>query len=217
MNPPTLHFRCLHGDTLEHVRTEFEDVKEATFERTGITQGGGYFEMVDCIMTTANSFGRMDGGVDGAVNALMTMYEPSQRLFLHRVQDDIVREYHGEQPVGTCLLVPTSHPRISFVAHAPTMRVPEDVSDGLNAYLAFRAVMSAVRRHNTTTTTAFSPIRHILCAPCCTSSGSMAAPRAAKQMRAAYASVYEKSEPRLREELQDWRELHRAHRHLRSH
>ena len=56
----------------------------------------------------------------------------------------IAARYCGEQPVGTTLLVRTYHPAIRWVAHMPTMRVPEDVGDSLNAYIAFRSLLTEI-------------------------------------------------------------------------
>jgi hypothetical protein len=36
----------------------------------------------------------------------------------------------------------------SLVISAPTMRIPRDVADTVNAYLAFRAALRAVLDHN---------------------------------------------------------------------
>lgn len=38
----------------------------------------------DCIASTCNSFGRMDGGIDGSINALVTSFEPNQSYFHER-------------------------------------------------------------------------------------------------------------------------------------
>lgn len=81
----------------------------------------GRFEQIpafDCMVSAANSFGLMDGGVDLAITnffgaALQT-----------RVQQVILARYNGEQPVGTSFIVETGHPAHPFLAHTPTMRVP---------------------------------------------------------------------------------------------
>jgi O-acetyl-ADP-ribose deacetylase (regulator of RNase III) len=96
----------------------------------------------DCVVTAGNSFGLMDAGMDLAV----------VRYFGHRVmeriQKQILDDYLGEQPVGTCILVPTDHPTHPFVAHAPTMRVPMNIQGTDHVYVAMWAVLTAVHRHN---------------------------------------------------------------------
>src|SRR6185369_9519562 len=77
-----------------------------------------------------------------------------------RVQQRILVEYLGEQPVGTSLIVETHHPRHPFVAHTPTMRVPMSIAYTDHAYVAMWAMLLAVRRHNLTSAT---PIRRVAC------------------------------------------------------
>jgi O-acetyl-ADP-ribose deacetylase (regulator of RNase III) len=71
----------------------------------------------DCVVTAGNSFGLMDAGIDLAV------VKRFGRELMERIQKLILEDHLGEQPVGTCLIVPTFDPAHPFVAHAPTMRV----------------------------------------------------------------------------------------------
>lgn len=106
----------------------------------------------DCVVSAANGFGLMDGGVDQCI----TDYFGVQMM--HRVQQKIIQDYAGEQPVGTSMIVPgmTSEmlgtadrfDRMKYVAHTPTMRVPRDVSGSENAYQAMKAALLAVKQHN---------------------------------------------------------------------
>jgi O-acetyl-ADP-ribose deacetylase (regulator of RNase III) len=98
----------------------------------------------DCIVTAANSFGLMDAGMDRAV--VKFFGEGVMRSVQKRILDD----YLGEQPVGTCILIPTSHPEHPFVAHAPTMRVPQNICGTDNIYLALWATLTTIHRHNRT-------------------------------------------------------------------
>lgn len=96
----------------------------------------------DCMVSAANSFGLMDGGVDQAIinffgEALQT-----------RVQELIKLNYLGEQPVGTSMIVETMNSKHPFLAHSPTMRVPLPVTNTDNAYNAMRATLLAVHHHN---------------------------------------------------------------------
>lgn len=105
----------------------------------------GYFEKLpeyDCMVSAANSFGLMDGGVDLAI----TNYFGEQ--LMQRVQQRILDDYLGEQPVGTSIIVPTLHPKHPFLAHTPTMRVPMEIAHTDNVYKAMWAMLLAVRQHN---------------------------------------------------------------------
>jgi O-acetyl-ADP-ribose deacetylase (regulator of RNase III) len=66
------------------------------------------------------------------------------------------------------------------------MRVPSNVADTLNAYLAFRAALRAVLAHNASE---LPPIRSILCPGLATAVGGMPVERCARQMRIAWDRV----------------------------
>lgn len=105
----------------------------------------GPFEAVhefDCMVSAANSFGLMDGGVDAAITA----YFGTQ--LQKRVQRHILSEYLGEQPVGTAFVTETDNSKHPWLVHAPTMRVPL-IIDGTDAvYNATRAALLAIVQHN---------------------------------------------------------------------
>src|ERR1051326_667927 len=68
----------------------------------------GSFEQLpefDCLVSPANSFGLMDGGMDATITAFFG------EALQERVQQRILDEYLGEQPVGTSLIVETGHPK----------------------------------------------------------------------------------------------------------
>ncbi|EKC2362052.1 macro domain-containing protein [Salmonella enterica] len=105
----------------------------------------GPFEAVhefDCMVSAANSFGLMDGGVDAAITAFFGTQ--LQRC----VQKYIIQEYLGEQPVGTAFVIETGNSKHPWLVHAPTMRVPL-IIDGTDAvYNATRAALLAIFQHN---------------------------------------------------------------------
>ncbi len=131
----------------------------------------------DCMVSAANSFGLMDGGVDAAITNFFG-YELQER-----VQKRIIEEYLGEQPVGTSIIVETNHPKHPFIAHTPTMRVPMDIAHTDNVYLAMWAMLLAVRKHNQ-----FSEqkIYTIACPSLGTGTGHVPYTQAARQMALAY-------------------------------
>lgn len=94
---------------------------------------------VDAVVSPANSFGFMDGGID-------RLYS---QHFGWDVQDrlrTLIRSrHHGELIVGAAEIVETRHPRIPFLIAAPTMRVPMILGDTVNPYLAARAALLLVR------------------------------------------------------------------------
>jgi O-acetyl-ADP-ribose deacetylase (regulator of RNase III) len=140
----------------------------------------GRFERVpvfDCMVSAANSFGLMDGGVDAAI----VQFFGDQ--LMKRVQRRILDEYLGEQPVGTSMIVETGHPAHPFIAHTPTMRVPMDIARTDNVYRAMWAMLLAVRRHNAH---GVHRIGVVACPGLGTATGRVPYAEAARQMALAY-------------------------------
>jgi O-acetyl-ADP-ribose deacetylase (regulator of RNase III) len=127
----------------------------------------------DAMVSPANSFGIMDGGLDLAIRDALGF--EAQR----RAQAAILEHHHGELPVGAAEIVATDHARWPHLVVAPTMRVPENVATTVHAYLAFRAVLLAVARWTG------APIRSLVCPGLGTGIGAMDPHRCAVQMRMA--------------------------------
>ncbi len=106
----------------------------------------------DCVVSAANSFGLMDGGVDQCI----TDYFGVQMM--KRVQEKVLSEYYGEQPVGTSMIVRGNADfkfgeggvllKNKYVAHTPTMRIPMDINKTNNVYAAMKAMLIAIEKHN---------------------------------------------------------------------
>jgi O-acetyl-ADP-ribose deacetylase (regulator of RNase III) len=94
---------------------------------------------VDAVVSPANSFGFMDGGIDHLYSHRFG-WEVQDRL-----QELIRTRHHGELLVGAAEIVETGNDRIPFVIAAPTMRVPMILRDTVNPYLAARAVFRLIR------------------------------------------------------------------------
>jgi O-acetyl-ADP-ribose deacetylase (regulator of RNase III) len=140
----------------------------------------GYFERLpefDCLVSPANSFGIMDGGMDAAI--IRFFGYALQEL----VQQRILEEYRGEQPVGTSIIVETGHAKHPYLAHTPTMRIPMPIARTDYAYLAMWAMLLAVHRHNRETE---RQIGSVACSGLGTGVGRMPFPEAARQMALAY-------------------------------
>lgn len=140
---------------------------------------GDYFQRpADAIVSPANSFGIMDGGLDLAIRDTLGFSVQT------RIQEVILAKYHGELPVGSAEVVPTDEPRWKYMVAAPTMRIPEPVPFTLNAYLAFRAILVAVENFNRAA--GGRPIDSLVCCGLGTGIGKVSAAKCARQMRAAY-------------------------------
>lgn len=146
--------------------------------RTGdILQSGD----ASAIVSPANSFGVMDGGVDLAY----TRYFGADLSW--RLQQKIKAEYFGELPVGQATIIPTENDGIKFLISAPTMRVPQIVRGTVNAYVAFRAVLIEIIKFNQENPK--TPITTVLCPGLATATGELPANLCALQMLKAYENI----------------------------
>lgn len=93
----------------------------------------------DAVVSPANSFGFMDGGID-LLYSRRFGWEVQERL-----QRLIAGKHHGELLVGAAEIVETDNPQIPYVIAAPTMRVPMILGNTVNAYLAARAALLLIR------------------------------------------------------------------------
>ncbi|MCA1281755.1 macro domain-containing protein [Saccharopolyspora sp. 7B] len=101
-----------------------------------VHQGSVLDLRVDAVVSPANSYGWMRGGVDALYSRAFPNVEESVR--------SAVLAYHGgELPVGEALLVPTGSPCPAWLVSSPTMRQPGEVlpADTVHPYLAARAVL----------------------------------------------------------------------------
>ncbi|MBP2650157.1 MAG: putative phosphatase, C-terminal domain of histone macro like protein [Firmicutes bacterium] len=129
----------------------------------------------DCIVSPANSFGLMDGGFDAA---LIRYFGAG---LMHNVQQYILREYAGEQPVGTSFVIETGHSEHKYLAHTPTMRVPKVIANTDVVYNSMRAMLLAVQKYHV--------IKTVLCPGLGTATGKVPLSQAARQMYLAYQSL----------------------------
>jgi O-acetyl-ADP-ribose deacetylase (regulator of RNase III) len=96
----------------------------------------------DAFVTAGNAFGIMSAGIDAAV---VRYFGES---LMHQVQHRIMDDFFGEQPVGTAFVMPTGHPSIPFMVHAPTMPVPGSIAGTDKVYNATWAALLAIHSHN---------------------------------------------------------------------
>lgn len=172
---PAIFLHTLDSAMARAWETEFARAPGVSIVAGDILEGEA-----DALLSPANSFGYMDGGLDLAYRRFLG---PEIEA---RLQQRIAAEHYGELPVGSALVVETHHAAFPYLVAAPTMRVPEHIQDSVNVYLAFRAGLIAVLAHNAR---GAPPIRSLRAPALGTGVGRMPLSRAAFQMRAAYDSV----------------------------
>ena len=162
---------------------------------------GDYFQQsADAIISPANSFGIMDGGLDLAIrNELGYQVETD-------IQEVILNKYHGEMPIGSAEIINTSHNKWSYLIAAPTMRIPENVAFTLNAYIAFRAILIAINTFNQSKPK--RAIKSLICSGLGTGVGSLEPVKSAAQMRAAYKLIKKPAR------ISSFAEIHKLHQTL---
>ncbi|UFX47508.1 macro domain-containing protein [Bradyrhizobium sp. 41S5] len=173
MQPIIFELRDVDADVVKAWEKYFKGI-----DNVRISQGDIFETSADAIVSPANSFGYMDGGID-LVYLRRFGWELQTRLQAH-LRD----EHDGELPVGQATIVETFDTAIPYLVSAPTMRVPMNVSNTTNAYLAFRAAIRAVKLRNLETPG--DDIRTVLCPGLCTAIGRMPPDLSARQMAAAF-------------------------------
>ena len=132
-------------------------------------------QAAEAIVSPANSFGRMDGGVDLAYSRKWGWHVQQM------LQEAIAARPMGELLVGEALVVPTGDPDLPFCISAPTMRLPAPIHDPADVYLASRAAFLAARERG---------FGHIVMPGMGTLTGRVPFPVAADAMMQAYLAVF---------------------------
>jgi len=137
----------------------------------------------DAIVSPANSFSFMDGGLD---------YALSERFGWHlqdKLQTLISQRPLRELLVGEAVLLPTEDAKTPWLISAPTMRVPMKLRQSINAYLAMKAILVTAKHSQ-----AVPAIRTVAIPGLGTGVGGLSADTAALQMWTAYREIV----------LEDW-------------
>jgi O-acetyl-ADP-ribose deacetylase (regulator of RNase III) len=131
----------------------------------------------DAVVSPANSFGFMDGGLDHAL---------SERFGwdLEKQLQKIIKELpEGELLVGQALVLETGDKVVPLLISAPTMRVPTNfnIDTSVNAYLAMKAILIKAKNDERISSVAIPGL--------CTGVGRMQPMIAARQMFQAYKEI----------------------------
>ena len=142
---------------------------------------GSLFDLdCDALVSPANSFGDMSGGLDQQIDRFYE--EEAQRAAMDRING----RFHGELPVGVATILEMQSRRFPFLVVSPTMRVPSRVGGTINSYLSMRAALVAILDQNNS---GLRRIKSVAVPGLCTGVGGMPAEESALQMRAAYDMV----------------------------
>ena len=169
------HLRGVDADLVAAWQKYFAGIPEV---RPAV--GDIFGEKIDAIVSPANCFGDLSGGIDRLYSK---RFGP---VLQQRLQAVLRDDYDGELPIGLAVLVETGDAEVPYLISAPTMRVPLNISQTVNPYLAFRAVLRLVQKTNRLRP---GTIGAVACPGLGTGTGEVPPLVCAKQMHAAYEQV----------------------------
>ena len=158
------------ADLVREWRSAFRAFPEVVLE-----QGDILASAHTALISPANSYGYMNGGVDLAYRNFFGVQ------IEHAVQRKIKEIAGAYLPVGQALLVETGHDRIPYLISAPTMFIPEPIDSGA-CHAAMFAALTVALEHRDTWEAVFCPGMG-------TGVGRLSARDAAVAMAEAYAKV----------------------------
>jgi O-acetyl-ADP-ribose deacetylase (regulator of RNase III) len=161
-----LHLVDLESALVEAWEEQFKDCPEVAVKHGDILSIAH-----NAIVSPANSYGYMDGGIDLAYIEFFGMQ------LQVAVLDAINRRSEGLLPVGASVVVKTGNPMIQYLIVAPTMIVPEPVPAS-NCFFAMAAVLRAADHH--------PGITDVFCPGLATGIGRVSFEEAASEMANAY-------------------------------
>lgn len=139
----------------------------------------------DAVVSPANSFGFMDGGLD---LALIEKFGASLETKLQNLIKELPEK---ELLIGKALVLETGDKSQPYLISAPTMRVPMsfNIHSSINAYLAMKAILLvAINNQN---------IKSIAIPGLCTGVGKMPFEISAFQMYSAYKEIILNKPPNI--------------------
>lgn len=114
---------------------DFEEVTDVEVVNGDMQEFLDNHKDVDTIVSAANSFGLMDGGLD----AVYVRYfgERLQTAVLERIRE----EHLGEQPVGSSMILEIPGTEGKQLIHTPSMRTPQPIIDPRVVYTCTRSAL----------------------------------------------------------------------------
>lgn len=136
-NMPYLYFLTVQPELANTFRSVFANVDNVEIAQDDFVHFMTSHDDIDGIVSPANSFGVMSGGLDRAIRDFFGMELQTA------VQNTIIAEHFGEQTVGTSIVVDIpGHPGKKLL-HTPTMRTPSVILDYQTVYLCMRSTLMA--------------------------------------------------------------------------
>lgn len=113
----------------------FKDVKDVQIINADIC-----YAKVDAIVSPANSYGFMCGGLD----RYLTKRFGEQ--ISEKIKMTLKNDYKRELLIGEALAVETKNQDCPYIISAPTMIIPGDISNTINVFLSTRACLQEAKK-----------------------------------------------------------------------
>ena len=119
----------------EPLATAWTSAAEKVTGRVRVHRGSVLDVVAQAVVSPANSYGWMRGGIDAVYARAFPGVEQS-------VRSAVLAFHGGELPIGEAVIVPTGEAEPAWLISAPTMRGPGErlPADTVHPYLAARAV-----------------------------------------------------------------------------
>lgn len=126
-------------DKFKYLVPYFDDLDDVILINTDFISFMKEYD-IECIVSPANSYGIMDGGYD---QAIINYFGKNLQT---KVQNYIIENYYGEQPVGTSFIIDINENQ--KLIHTPTMRIPSKIKDERVIYQCMRTTLITAKQNN---------------------------------------------------------------------
>jgi O-acetyl-ADP-ribose deacetylase (regulator of RNase III) len=177
---PKFIFYDYDEDIIIEMMAVLDTVPNSTFLSTSVESMLDKNLGLDVIISPANSFITMGGGIDYILKKLFPDVDKKVKAIMNTEKLGMTSDGECYLPVGKCIIVPTDDKRCPFLASAPTMFEPEYIVGTNNVYKSFLAVLNKIGQSDMT----------IACCGLGTGVGGMSGTECATQIKKAYEQFY---------------------------
>ena len=149
---PRFLFFDINEAIIDELKKKFHDNEEDNNDidfAVGEIQNISRSHHIDAVVSPANSFGFMDGGIDRVYMIMFDDIENTVKTFVknHGVPNSVGNNHI---PIGSAFVVPIKylygHPKvIPFLISAPTMYLPQSIVGTNNVYYAFLGILQLTK------------------------------------------------------------------------
>jgi len=139
----TFVFFDKNNDFIDEYRKVLQHIPDTYFVCETLDSLLQKYPEINAIVSPANSYGMMNGGIDTDINRLLNGVESDVQQSINKYGKS---DYSGRKflPVGQCLILEKNN-MLLFVA--PTMLMPQKLdSNSINVAMAFNAIYRNVRK-----------------------------------------------------------------------